>query len=435
MPNARTTHQTWEPMQLFGKPPDEDARFWWEATGPILATMMQQANYRAYQQYHCLRFFQDCVAPALGPRPDRNGNLPWRSFMTDDHTPIELSWSWTANNENPVVRFAIEPIEKGTGGRSTCSDMTAIRKLVERIRPICPLLDLTWFESLAQSLTVPGDANSHARAGSRAPLPSTTEHNSQYFAAFDLAPSGITFKAYFLPQQRALREGTSPWELVHAAVQTIATPHPLMASALDRLVRYNRACLRGHAVEVEIVSVDCVPVSLTRLKIYIRSRATSFNSVRQIMRLGEADRPAQMETAMRKLRTLWELVLGLAPGWSDDDELDLSGHRTAGILYYLEFRPNAEGPVPKLYIPVRHYAQNDLQIAAGLAAYLGNTTENGYLDMLRETFRHKRLECSLGLHTYITAAIKGSNLAVTSYLNPQIYAPGEANSMHTSQRV
>jgi DMATS type aromatic prenyltransferase len=383
-------------MQLFAKPLDEDARFWWETIGPILATMMQQANYRTHLQYHNLHFFHRYVAPALGPRPGRNGDAAWRSFMTDDHTPIELSWSWATSRENPAVRYAVEPIDKGSSsssssseraGAACCSHIPAIRRLVDAIRPVCPLLDLTWFDSLAQSLTVPcGTAKSDARSAARAsPASTTAEPRSQYFAAFDLALKGIVFKAYFLPRQRALRDAKSPWDLVHAAVRPIAAPHAAMAGALGTLAKYLKTCAASYAMQVEIVAVDCVPAALSRLKIYFRSRATSFKSVRHVMTLGGVLRQPGMEEALRKLRLLWELVLGPAPGWSDEDELDVLRHRTAGMLYYFEFRPAADLPIPKLYIPVRHYAHNDLQIAAGLATYFGDAAEEGYLSMLRET--------------------------------------------------
>ena len=37
--------------------------------------------------------------------------------------------------------------------------------------------------------------------------------------------------------------------------------------------------------------------------------------------------------------------------------------RATGLLYYLELRAGSSRPKSKVYLPVRHYAKNDDQIA------------------------------------------------------------------------
>ena len=370
-------------LTTFSKPLNEDDCFWWEIVGRILATMMQQAAYPTQAQYEGLDFFYHHIVPALGPRPCPKGGPPgWRSFMTDDHTPIELSWSWATGEQKPIVRFSIEPIEKGARTAMTCSKIPLIRRLLERTRPVCRSLDLTWFEHLAHRLTLQSPSNC---ATVHKMKPSNIEHHSQYFAAFDLETSGTIFKAYFLPGLRASRDGITTWDLVHSAVCDIAMREAPMQRALDMLASFIQSHSKLYQLWIEIVGIDCLPCELSRLKIYVRSRATSFNSIRQIMTLGGKLNHTGIVAGLNRLKTLWQLVLGLAPGISDDDELNVVQHRTAGMLYYFEFRPQADTPIPKLYIPVRHYARNDLQIAQGLMNYFGNGHGKGYVQMLQET--------------------------------------------------
>jgi tryptophan 7-dimethylallyltransferase len=66
------------------------------------------------------------------------------------------------------------------------------------------------------------------------------------------------------------------------------------------------------------------------------------------------------------LQTFWSDVLGVS---DHDEELTLSTHRTAGIIFNFEFRHDDSLPRPKVYIPTRHYGGTDLAIAQGLSRF------------------------------------------------------------------
>lgn len=73
--------------------------------------MLGMADYTTESQYRNLLFYLYYVVPELGVRPgDYKQPSQWKSFMTDDHTPVELSWSWSCGDKPSVVRFSIEPI-------------------------------------------------------------------------------------------------------------------------------------------------------------------------------------------------------------------------------------------------------------------------------------------------------------------------------------
>lgn len=65
-----------------------------------------------------MEFYYRFVVPNLGPPPTliESPNL-WRSFMTDDFTPIEFSWDWgnVDSMTDRRVRFSVEPISYDAG--------------------------------------------------------------------------------------------------------------------------------------------------------------------------------------------------------------------------------------------------------------------------------------------------------------------------------
>lgn len=58
-----------------------------------------------------------------------------------------------------------------------------------------------------------------------------------------------------------------------------------------------------------------------------------------------------------------------------DQELPQVEHRTAGILYYFEVKANEALPVPKVYIPARHYVQNDFLALERLQLFMQHRHE------------------------------------------------------------
>ena len=88
------------------------------------------------------------------------------------------------------------------------------------------------------------------------------------------------------------------------------------------------------------------------------------------MTLGGRLKSPQMEKGLEDLWRLWNLLFGAGKQISPSTELPHREHRTAGILYNFEIRQGQALPVPKIYIPVRHYGRDDSSIADGLRTFL-----------------------------------------------------------------
>ncbi|KAF5525942.1 4-O-dimethylallyl-L-tyrosine synthase [Colletotrichum aenigma] len=303
---------------------DAHIQAWDREVGETLSAMMTMAGYDDGAKAIHRGFF---------------GTPRWESFMTDDHTPVELSWAWPDEQSTPTVRYSVEPI----GWTAGSANEQAAASLLNRTRSYAQGLDLSWYRHFLRNGAV---------------------SSSQTFSAFDLENDGsTTVKSYFIPTVKASSLGISNLDLVEQAIQTLQPLGPECSSTalMGQFSLLKDFILCHHPTEqpvVEIVAIDCVNPTDSRVKIYIRSKNTTFGSMIDVMSLG-GRLPFLSDTVMSSLKELWVAVFGSG---AEDNVGALSrplptiDHRTSGILYYLELKPGAPLPKPKVYLPVRHYA-------------------------------------------------------------------------------
>ncbi|MCJ1250587.1 hypothetical protein MMC30_007815 [Trapelia coarctata] len=416
-----------------------DQKWWWYTTGQGLAILMHEAGYSVNHQYSYLWFYATYVVPVLGPVPKTLATaLQWHSFMTDDGTPIELSWDWGWQNEPRVIRYSIEPIGPSAGTAMDPLNKRAGVDFVRGMQSLLPKVDLTWFNHLTNELLDFHPRNEVSRA--------TTEpesHKSGLFVAFDLRESDVMLKVYFFPCWRAVSQGISNLDAIKQAVSRLPCLRPSDIPSFDTLCGFLQK-RSEQSYTAEMLAIDCVAPLKSRVKIYVRSRSTDFQSVLQTMSLGGLMRSEEMDEGFQQLQELWNLVFGFPDSHSATLPLDNKDHRTAGILYCFEIRPGETFPVAKVYIPVRHYAPNDAAIAKGLASFLKRRGQDSrsvrYARALKEILRVSTRRPSSGINTnalkyspssdlnsvcggqtYVGCVVKGNQLKIISYLNPQVY--------------
>lgn len=277
---------------------DEDAEFWCNSTGPVLEAMMQKANYDIDLQHAYLSFFCRYVAFSLGKRPTAEGKpRNWNSFMADDFTPIELSWSWTGSRPLPQVRYSIESIGPYAG---TKLDPFNGQMTINLINNICPKplnLDLRCFNRLYSDLFAFEPKGTNTDALCPAPEP-----RSQTFMAFDLNESGPMLKAYFIPNLKAIETGQSKIKLVRECLKKLDCQHLPMFGAVELLSQFIASRPANQSLELDIVGIDCASLATSRIKIYVRSRLTSFESVVDIMTLGGALQDSGTEAGLAEVK-------------------------------------------------------------------------------------------------------------------------------------
>jgi hypothetical protein len=203
------------PPQILDSP-NKSTEFWWHTTGVPFAKMLHRASYPLEKQYSYLIFYYLFIVPEFGPAPTlpimprdlacpanslhsvhvelQNGatstlspcssptftsvskTLPelvpyFPSYMTDDHSPLELSWLFDSKG-GAVVRFSIDPVRRqldNQGPMDFFEDLAGRNVLARGV-------DLEWCRVCAESLTTTGTTQAMVTTTNSLP-----EYLSQYF--------------------------------------------------------------------------------------------------------------------------------------------------------------------------------------------------------------------------------------------------------------
>ena len=135
---------------------------------------------------------------------------------------------------------------------------------------------------------------------------------------------------------------------------------------------------------------------------------------------------SNLESGLKDLRQLWSRLLWNEMDFDSSSSLPPKLHRTSGILYYLEIRPDRPNPVPKVYIPVRYYSSSDLDVARQVTTILSDScsasTREKYTEALEFAFPASLLANFCRAQTYIACTIKDGALHIISYINPGVYS-------------
>jgi DMATS type aromatic prenyltransferase len=347
-------------------------RFWWTRhTGKALAIFLYHARYPADVQYRNLEFFVEVVAPHLGISLElvESGTPIWPSFMTDDGTPVEISWDWGTTDAPPTIRYSVEPIGLHAGTSVDPGNLTAGPAFQEQLARSLPMMRLEWFHHFQAFFGIPivNEGEFHE---------DTRDHNSSIFYAFDCSETDITPKVYFFPKSRAKASGQSNLDVLFQAMRT--APHVTEGNfkAGDILHAFC-ASVGSNLLEHEMLAIDLIDPLRSRLKMYFRCRETTFNSVINIMALGGRIRNPKLYEGLVDLHRLWTALFGVS---AVDQPLRAVEHRTSGILYNVEFRLGEALPVAKIYLPVRHYSASDEAVIRGLNDYFKGRQKGKYMD-------------------------------------------------------
>ena len=408
----------WDGLAKWLPTRDENSSWWWKSTGRQLATVLADGGYELSQQYEALLFHYRMVVPWLGARPT-SVKPKWKSFMTDDFSPIEYSWKWAKDCKGPEVRYGVEPLSLYAGSSLDPLNQMPTRALLQQVRQVMPDdIDLTWFDHFLRSI-FGGETTS--------PVPGQgTQNRSSLFLAFELVRNRIAVKAYFIPVE--LPGGLSAAEQIAVAIQSAPEMNNMRAyDAIQIMESYLRDDPAGATLTPFMLGIDCVNPAESRLKVYVRSPRTSFEFVRNVMTLGgRRGVQGEFDDVAAQFHDLWNLTLGLDPEAPADRDLPKHKHVTAGTCFYFDVGPQSTVPDVKAYIPVRHYACSDRQVALGLTRFLAKHGRAGYARKYMQTVeslavKPGAVDAATGVQTYISCAYKSGYVCMTSYLSPQVY--------------
>jgi tryptophan 7-dimethylallyltransferase len=334
-----------------------DSESWWNIISPILLSLMQSAGYSREDQAKHAQFVKKQLVPCLGPSPDYCSVPRFDSFCNDDFSPVELSWNFHAGQS--TIRVGLEPIGRWAGTSVDPFNTLETAKLMSRLLASEKLVDGTLWRHFSENLAVDPDEASSVVAGM-----GPNEHMTVNTISFDLNGESVP-KVYFYPIAKALSLGVHAGELVADSIERLEIN---VTPALDVIQAFvhDSKMEHGNILRMECLSFDAVDPYRSRLKAYLRTPQTSLRRVQEIYTLGGRLSGLEIDACLAHLRAFWSDVLGLG---DYDEELILSAHRTAGIIFNFELRHDDPLPKPKVYIPTRHYGGTDLAIAQGLSHF------------------------------------------------------------------
>lgn len=381
---------------------NEHQRLWYQHIGKALGVLLYNADYSLEAQRRSLDFFKQLVAPNLGIFQGANSSYTnsWESFMTDDGTPLELSWDWGVKDSRPTIRYSVEPIGLQAGTSVDPRNLLVGPILQDRLNQILPDIRVEWFNFFTDFFSgkdqyeLPDNNSSviykwynnlinffRGRNNTKPGfLNGLEDHSSSIFYAFDLTETEITAKAYFFPKYRAVSSGQSNLEVLVQSMKSAphCTEDNLQALSVFSDFSEDEA---SRGLEYEMLAIDLIDPFKSRFKIYFRSRETSFDSLTNIITLGGRIKGPNMQRGLEDLRCLWNAIFGVDT--SSAQPLRNVNHRTAGMLYNVEFRIGDQLPVAKVYLPVRHYSRSDDAVITGLEDYFTSHHRGSYMAAYR----------------------------------------------------
>ena len=176
---------------------NEDERFWWDATAPSLAQLLNSCHYDEAHQLAHLRWYRKFIVPSLGPRPIAGVKPLFQASPVFDGSAVEHSINWKESSEERTVRFTMEAIGYEAGTKRDPFNQEATINLLTRMAKEMPELelDLEAFHTFADDLFLPpGTAGAVMSKLQEAGTPL-----SQVWLAFDLLRGRIMAKVYFMP--------------------------------------------------------------------------------------------------------------------------------------------------------------------------------------------------------------------------------------------
>lgn len=391
-----------------------------------MAILLLEAGYTVHDQYEALLFYYHHVVPRLGRAPGPNGKPKWKSPLSVDGSPVEWSFKWNTATSEPEIRYTIECQGDFTGTTADPFNIESTKDLMYRLSLQFPRIDLTWFHKLVAFVFDKEKGNYLASGG----FPTTT-----MMLAFELLKTGFMVKAYFIAPKPPLGSAARVYdvEFWESAVRMLASS----SLAADTAFSFLRTNIHSQALHPVALSIDCVVSTNSRVKLYLQSPDTRFDSVREIMTMGSSI--TGLDAQLDDLYDLIKSITGLptdhpsskpvpvtaACHENNPESGDKKTEPLSGYVYYFDIKPGAAVPDIKFYIPTRQYAKTDTQVADGLTKWMQERNRGQYAGnykrMLSAISTHRQLWEGNGLHAFVSFAFLKGETHVTSYIGPEAY--------------
>jgi DMATS type aromatic prenyltransferase len=307
-----------------------------------------------------------------GPRP-LGENPAWRSDITDDHTPFELSLA--LEQGQPEVRFLLEAQGQPTTLRSSWEAGLALNAQLHREWGV----PLERFEQVKE-LFEPVDAR--ARFG--------------LWHAVCVAPGDApAFKVYLNPFARG-PEGAEA--LVRQALERLGCAGTWRFLSTE-------AMRRGRGDQPVYFSLDLSSHRAARIKVYLAHRDATAEDIDSVMSLGPEYVPGESRDFCQRLQGATGRFLGARP--------------TLTCLSFTSDEPTRPSSVT-LHFPIRCYAAHDADALQRIRPLL-DLEARVLLERSVRALARRPLEAGVGLLQWVSLRRQGGGPRATFYLATEAY--------------
>lgn len=443
--------EAWNTLAQCLRPGDTNSDAWWQLTGRHLAALVDAAGYPLEKQYEALLFHYHWTIPHMGRAPGpwmRSAELPWKSLLALDGTPIEYSWKWNTSKAGslPNIRYVVEPIGPDAGTEMDPLNQQASRELLYSLKKFLPKMDNTWANHFLSTL-FDHDNSVFMREAARGGHLGTSIQ-----LAIEFHEQATAIKTYFFPRKYG-QAGLMPLPQWQGCIDELKKdPDVDPELPLETFTTPARTLIDNYLANSPIgktltpisLAVDNVEASSSRLKWYFHTTETSYTSVRDVMSLGGSISTPQLDALLDQLSSLVKVVNGVADDFPEDAEVpagselevnvdfgDLSSV-LKGYLYYFDIAPGKSVPEVKLFVPTRYYGRDDLALGKVLTKWMEANGRGShcarYMAMLEALAGHRKLEEGKGLQSYVSCLFKKGELDITTYLGAEAFHPGRISS-------
>ncbi|KAJ6131993.1 aromatic prenyltransferase [Penicillium samsonianum] len=406
--------------------PDADQQFWWDSLAPILSRMLQCSKYSVESQANILSFFKDFIVPSYGPRPSIDGEFFWKSYVTYNHTPGQVSFNF--HKDKCTVRLSNVPTAPLAGTASDPFNQKGVIQTIKQIQKALPDMDMTLFDYFSEAFLVADEDTVGLDA--RKPVPQYNQLVVASMLGYDFEPVPRV-KVYFNPRWKALQMNIENHDLIWTAINNLGSPIKSYKRTLDLLQECgNPRQPGGWIFQPEFISFDLAEnmSNTARLKLYGFTTKTCWSHIENIYTLDGRLNDAETQRGLAVLKRLWHLALSIPEDHDENQDLPPCPHLTAGVIYNYELRENSAKPEAKIYIPVRFYGSGDGKVIEGLVDFFKS---EGW-DELASSYQRDFVSVfstpdgkMVGEHHDISFSYKNDHPYVTAYYRPELIRPME----------
>ncbi|KAI2466445.1 aromatic prenyltransferase [Annulohypoxylon bovei var. microspora] len=347
------------------------AEFWSKEARSFLGPLLNLAGtYAASDQVSHLRFFEEHIAPCLGPQP-AEPQVEYHASRALAGTRFEVSLNLTTRGK-ARVRYSFDLMRDGMG-----PDPFGEEKAREMLHHLCSATggDARLMNHLMETLFLSPSETAALREKVKPQL-----HIPPAAIAFELEGPRQFMKVY-IPVVRKTALGKPSVEIIMDALRGLEPLGYDLSYNMDLLDRYLTGC-QGQ-VKPMMVGIDCLDPTThrdSRVKVYVHTESKTFATARDVITLGGR---LSDEFTLKKvdlLRSIWHLLLNEPNGGLDDNNGDgidtwskkerAPGTVFSGLLFTIDLAAGSGTPDIKTYVPVFQYAESTETVSRNTDAIL-----------------------------------------------------------------